>query len=140
MQIDRTGLGSRNNNISAYKINEPQHENEKSVQDKTTVKGNADSVQISAEARKLFEAQNVEKNAPGDNTLKNALIKSNTAESPEQADRISGKVGEKMAANDVEKQKQLDLVRKRLNENYYSSPEVINKIADGLMRDLNIKE
>lgn len=138
MKIDRTGLGPANNNISAYKLNEQQRENDQAPVEKTNGKNKSDSVQISDKAKKLFEAQNAEKSTRGEDPLKKALLNSNVANSPEQADRISGKVDEKMAVKDADKEKQLELVKKRLNENYYNSPEVISKIADGLMKDLNI--
>ncbi len=140
MKIDKTGLGLPHDRISAYKVNSRETEENQLTPDKTRDKKSSDTVELSAKAKKLFEAQKTAQFAEGDSTLKQALIQSKVADSPEQAERISGKVDEKMEANALEKEKQLELIKQRISENFYSSPEVIDKIATGLMRDMQLKE
>ncbi|KAA3612140.1 MAG: hypothetical protein DWQ05_19250 [Calditrichaeota bacterium] len=140
MKIDRTGLGLRHDSISAYKINERQSEEENLASGKTKGKKDLDTVELSTKAKKLFAAQKTAENTQGDNPLKDALIRSNVVDSEEQAARISGKVEEKMEANDIERQKRLEMIKQRLNDGFYDSPEVYDKIAAGLMKDMNINE
>lgn len=140
MKIDKTGLGLPHDRISAYKVNSSGAEEEQLSPDKTRNKKSADTVELSAKAKKLFEAQKANQIAEGDNTLKQALIQSKVADSPEQAERISGKVSEKMETNTFEREQRLELIKQRIAENFYNSPEVIDKIANGLMRDMHLKE
>ncbi|HHL71960.1 MAG TPA: hypothetical protein ENJ29_05550 [Bacteroidetes bacterium] len=144
MQIKNSGI---NQSAGGHEVYKARSQEKPAQQDKKTESAgsNKDSLEISSAARQLY-AQKVGATDKTQETgesraaerLENALLEGKVAESREQAGRIREKVGVKMADQEAKSAEKVALAKQRIKEDFYNSPQVAEKIATGLMRDMNL--
>ncbi len=144
MQIKNSGI---NQSLSGHEVYKARTQEKPAVQENKPESGasNKDSVEISSAARQLYaqKVNAVNEQEPAQESraaerLENALLEGKVAESREQAGRIREKVGAKMAEQEAKSAEKVALAKQRVKEGYYNSPQVLEKIASGLMKDMNL--
>lgn len=106
-----------------------------------------DTVQISRPAKEIYRQmqaenrKNVNPNegtAPAEDQLRRVL--SGSGFSRAESKKIANHVMNTIETEKPDRAEKLKAIRKRLEGGFYDSPEVIEKIARGLMRDMNFSK
>lgn len=103
-----------------------------------------DTVEISQEARALFqESSQIEKPASAPTRasegIKKALLDAELARDDEHAEKLAGKIVGKLQDEASSRAAKIEQAKSRVNGKFYDSPQVLEKIAEGLMHEMNLK-
>ncbi len=144
MRVEKPNLNQIESLQKAYRSQTPEKLGEAQSKEADAAGEKRDSVEISSTARALFEkaaaAQNAQPVDGDQKQLASALQHSGLAKDAEEADRISQKIVEKLGEEQSVRESKLEQVKKRLDSGFYNSREVIEKIAEGLMRDMKFSK
>ncbi|MDQ7062693.1 MAG: flagellar biosynthesis anti-sigma factor FlgM [candidate division KSB1 bacterium] len=69
-----------------------------------------------------------------------SLQKAGLVDDTEKADKISEKVFQRLSEESGLKNDKIERVKERLESGFYDSPQVIEKIAEGLMKDMKFNQ
>lgn len=147
MRIDNNKPVSPGSGIELYRNQsiQPQKETEKAVVQQSS--GNADRIEISAEAQQLLANQRLAESDANGAAQKNDavaslsrnLVDAGVVEDSGRAQKIAEKVMTKVEETEQADQSRLEEIREKLDNNFYSSPQVTEKIAERLQEELNIR-
>lgn len=144
MRIGKPHLNQIETSYRAYKAQiETQLENLKNGKVRKAEE-NKDSIEISPKAKELFEqtvaGQKEAETSPSfvsREQLVDALTKSRLALNNSQAERITDRVMKEVTQEEAQQAEKIATIRQRVESGYYNSPEVFEKIAEGLMKEMN---
>lgn len=147
MQIDNSKPVSPRTGVEVYRSQnlQPPKEAEKSIVQQS--KADSDRIEISAEAQELLANQRLAANeangsapqADSAAALSRSLLSAGVVDDSDRAQKIAEKVMTKVDETEQAKQSRLEEIREKVDSNFYSSPQVTEKIAERLQDELNIR-
>jgi len=139
MRVNKPTLNQIETSYKAYKTQiEKQLPDLKNGRNQN-VKENKDSIEISSKAKELFKSkalQSSEQAFISKDRLAEVLKQTAIARDDVQAEKISDTIMLQVSEKEARQAEKLQAVRKRLDEGFYNSPQVIEKIAEGLMKEM----
>ncbi len=148
MRIEKPNLNQIEASQRAYKSVAAEKIAEQNRKAQNPVQAKRDIVEISSAAKELLNKAS-KQNQPADlsgqlglskDQIADTLQKAGLVNDASRADSISEKVIQRLSEESALKNDKIERVKERLQSGFYNSPQVIEKIAEGLMKDMKFNE
>ncbi len=148
MRIEKPNLNQIEASQRAYKSVTAEKIAEQNRKAQNPVQAKRDIVEISSAAKELLNKASKQKQLAdlssrlglSKDQIADTLQKAGLVDDASRADTISEKVIQRLSEESALKNDKIERVKERLQSGFYNSPQVIEKIAEGLMKDMKFNE